>query len=120
MSLVSNALQTANAIIATARGEVLSYRPTQGTGSFTPLPGFVLDRDEPPPPQFQALQGAQAYEQFGRVVGPLTPLLAINNEIQDGSGHFWAVLRVDPDQQQILVVGRTTVDRAGLDRGNAS
>jgi hypothetical protein len=112
-------MTTANAIIAAAKDELLAYRAVVGTGSYTSLPGFVLDRDELAPPNFSESGGAEDFPRTGRVTGPLTPALGYGYGIRDGNNEEWAVVRVDFDQMQILTVERVTVRRGGVDRGHA-
>lgn len=119
MSILSNHMTSANAIVATAKGELLAYRAAVGTGSYTDLPGFVLDRDELVDPVQGELQGAEESTSVGRVTGPLTPALAVGYGIRDGSNVEWAVRRVDFDQMQILTVERITLGYAGVGRGHA-
>lgn len=119
MSIISNHMAAANAIVATAKGELLAYRATIGSGSYTDLPGFVLDRDELGDPIQGEMQGAEESGSVARVTGPLTPALGVGYGIRDGSGHEWAVRRVDFDQMQILTVERVTLGYAGIGRGHA-
>jgi hypothetical protein len=119
VSILSNHMTTANGVVATAKGETLAYRAVIGTGSWTDLPGFVLDRDELNDPSANEMQGAEESDSLGRVTGPLTPALGVGYGIRDGSGNEWAVERVDFDQMQILTVHRTTLSHPGLSRGHA-
>jgi hypothetical protein len=119
MSIISNHMSTANAVVATAKGELLAYRTAIGTGTWVNLPGFVLDRDELGDPTQNDMQGAEEAGSVARVTGPLTPALAVGYGIRDGSGAEWAVRRVDFDQMQILTVERVTLGYAGVGRGHA-
>lgn len=119
MSTISNALARANAIIARVKGETLSYSTTFA-GTYTDIPDFVFDRDEPIPATFDGYSQAEAFVSSGRVSGPVTPVLAEGAFIKDSNGHIFAIERVDFDQQQLASVKRTVVDNGGLDRGGAS
>lgn len=120
MSLVSNALATAIAAVSTARGEALAYRAAVGTGSWTVLTGFVLDRDDVQVPYHDDMQQAEQTVRSGRLCGPLSPVLAVGMGIQDGDGNEWAVETAELDQQQLCAVRLATVANAGPDRGGAS
>ena len=120
MSLVSNALAAALSAVSTARGEALAYRATISEGEWTTLTGFVLDRDEIPPPAFSDQQQAEETIRGGRLSGPLTPVLAVGYELQDGNGDTWAIETAELDQQQLCNVRLTTIANAGPDRGGAA
>lgn len=120
MSSISGAMAQALRAVSSALGETLQYRTVHG-GSWTALSGFVLDRDDPAPPQFDELQGAEESPQTGRLSGPLTPAFAVGYEVQDGTGLVWAVnAPPDFDQQQIVHLKRVTLDNAGPNRGGAA
>lgn len=120
MSLIGDNIIAGLAALANAKGEALGYNVNNRNGPFTSLSGFVLDRDEPLPPEFSEQDGAEVSVQTGWLSGPLTPALAVGYFLQDGSGHVWAIQRVDFDQQQRCIVKRTTIDNAGPNRGGAN
>lgn len=120
MSSISGALAQALRAVSTAIGETLQYRTVHG-GTWAPLTGFVLDRDDPAPPQFVEFGQAEDSVHTARLSGPLSPAFGIGYEVQDGSGDVWAVdAPPDFDQQQLVALRRTTVDNAGPNRGGAS
>lgn len=118
MSLVSNALADALSIVAAAKDESLSYR-IDDTRSWVALEGFVLDRDDVIPPVYEEDTRAEVITRTARLSGPLSPVLAENYQVRDGNGDIWAVVTIQPDQQQIAALRFSTVDNAGPNRGGA-
>lgn len=119
MSLISNAMAKANAIVAAAKGEALAYRVNDQLAWVT-LTGFVLERDDVIPPAYDEIEHAEVTARTARLSGPLSPALAAGYEVRDGNGDTWAVVTAELDQQQLCALRLSTVDNAGADRGGAS
>ncbi len=120
MTGLNDAMVSALAAVSAFRGEALGYRAASGTGAFTTLTGFVLDREDRAAFQFDEQHSAQYQEQTGTLSGPLTPALSVGYQLQDGNSAVWAIETAELDGQQICRVRRITSKKGGPDRGGAS
>lgn len=119
MSTISDALSKGLSFLATAKGETVGYR-TGTSGAFTSLTGFVLIQQRVAEPTFSDSDEQEQQTFTATLKGPLTPALAVGNQIHDDiTGYHWAVRSIKNDVQQVCALERTEATNFTPNRGGA-